>query len=278
MKTVGTGKTGPDSVRAMEAGMIGAIAQWCECLHGSDPLLMSLEFIGNGLGAQAVALARHGRLGQEGRVLSWDGGGADVRGGPVERSYARAVIGEYFDKARPGTLWFRSMIDDTQAPELAALHRRRHLHELVVIPLETSERGIDLLELHFEDPLRNYQHALLNILAPVLTRTWKNRARGLFTEALLRVGPRPQEVPAAPILSIDNPARLSRAEYRVCLFLSRGLTMDELKAELGICESTLRTHLSNLYAKTGTANAAELIYQLVSVAPFSPEQSRHRVA
>ena len=39
-------------------------------------------------------------------------------------------------------------------------------------------------------------------------------------------------------------------------------------AELGIKESTLRTHLSNLYSKTGARNLAELTFQLVSGLPF----------
>ena len=72
----------------------------------------------------------------------------------------------------------------------------------------------------------------------------------------------------SPILSADNPARLSRSEYRVCLLLRHGQSPDQMLAELGIKESTLRTHLSNLYAKTGARNLAELTFQLVSELPF----------
>jgi DNA-binding CsgD family transcriptional regulator len=111
---------------------------------------------------------------------------------------------------------------------------------------------------------------LLNSLAPVLSETWRNRAQGLFTENLLHRA----EVHRAPqggkaILSTDNPARLSRAEYRVGLMLSRGLSTDEVKSALNIRESTLRTHLGNLYAKTHAQSLSELVYLLVSASPMA---------
>lgn len=261
---------GQETSRAIEVGMIGPIAQWCECLHGTDPLLKSLQMLATGLGAEAVVLARYGSVkGGETRAIFWDGCKDSAIVGRVERGFAHAVLGRFFDKARAGSLWFKSMIEDDLAPDLAAFHERRRLAELVVIPLQIGERTSDMLELHFAERPRAYQQAVLNVLGPVLARTWHNRARGLFTEALLRATPRTAVPEGVPILSMENPARLSRAEYRVCLLLSRGLTMDEIKGELKISDSTLRTHLSNLYAKTGSANAGELIYQLVSIRPFT---------
>jgi len=261
---------GAQMSHAIEAGMIGAIAQWCECLHGTDPLLKALQMLADGLDAEAVVLARYGRAQcGESRAICWDSNKDSRIGGRAERGYARAVLGGFFDKARAGSLWFKSMVEDGLSADLAAFHERRRLSELIVIPLQIGERTSDMLELHFAERPRAYQQAVLNVLGPVLARTWHNRARGLFTEALLRAAPRAALPEGVPILSMENPARLSRAEYRVCLLLSRGLTMDEVKAELTISDSTLRTHLSNLYAKTGSANAGELIYQLVSIRPFA---------
>lgn len=264
-----------DSSLIAEVGLIGAVAQWCECLHGRDPLLRSLEVLGQGLSAEIVALARYSLDGRRAvRSVTWDRSGTEPRGGPADKGYAQALIGPYFEAARPGSLWFRSMIDISASSELAEFHNSRHLRELAVIPLETNGRSIDTFELHFHDRLRNHQQVILNSLAPVLTRTWRNRAEGLFTEALLRSAPSADTTDTAPILSVENPARLSRAEYRVSLLLSRGMSIQQVKEELGIRESTLRSHLSNLYAKTNCSNLSEFVFCLASPAPKGTEPAR----
>lgn len=258
-----------------EIGLIGAVAQWCECLHGRDPLLRALEVLGQGLRAEIVALARYSHDGRAAsRSLTWDRSAVEQRVARVERGFAQALIGPYFEAARPGSVWFRSMIDNDATSEIAEFHASRHLRELVIIPLETSGRSIDTFELHFHDRLRSQQQVIINSLAPVLARTWRNRAEGLFTEALLRSAPAPSHTNIAQILSAENPARLSRAEYRVSLLLSRGLSIQQVKDELGIRESTLRSHLSNLYAKTNCSNLSELVFCLASSTSTRSEAGR----
>ncbi len=261
---------GSGSIHVAETGMIGAVAQWCECLHGRDPLLKSLQMLVSGLGAEIVAVVRYARgATTAGRTVASDRAARDVRGGRLDCGFAKSLMAPYFDAARPGSLWFRSMVEDDRTSALAEFHAARQLRELVVIPLESNARFIDTIEVHFDDLLRGHQQMILNSLGPILARTWQNRAQGLFTEALLRHAPTPLTTSHAPILSIENPAGLSRAEYRVCLMLSRGLSVDHVKAELCIRESTLRTHLGNLYAKTCSSNLSELIYRLTSGTPFS---------
>ena len=86
-----------------------------------------------------------------------------------------------------------------------------------------------------------------------------------MTEILLNRRPqKPELSPSAELLGDANPARLSRAEFRVCLMLSRGLSLKVVREQLGIGESTLRTHLRSIYAKTNTENQAELLYRLLS--------------
>lgn len=75
------------------------------------------------------------------------------------------------------------------------------------------------------------------------------------------------------ILSAENPARLSRAEYRVCLKLSRGRTLESVQFELGVTRATVRTHLRNIYAKTNTTSQPELISRLLVSAAV--RQGRH---
>lgn len=71
-----------------------------------------------------------------------------------------------------------------------------------------------------------------------------------------------------PILSFGNPARLSRAEFRLCTLLAAGLSTKQVREELGISQSTLRSHLRQIHAKTGTATLADLLYRLL--APEGP--------
>lgn len=246
-----------------EVGLIGAVALWCECLHGRDPLLRALEVLGLGLNAEIVALARYPHDGQGAvRTVVWDRGAGSRMS--ADRGFAKALIGPYFEAARPGSLWFRSTVESGGASGIAEFHAARHLRELAVIPLHAGNRVIDCFEMHFAERLRSQQQVILNALAPVLARTWRNRAEGLFTEALLRAVPRADREDVAPILSAENPKRLSRAEYRVSLLLSRGMTIEEVKRELHIRDSTLRSHLSSLYAKTNCANLSELVFCLAS--------------
>jgi DNA-binding CsgD family transcriptional regulator len=252
-----------------EVGLIGAVAQWCECLHGHDPLHKSLEVLARGVGADIVALARYSRDSTaSSRVVAWDRIAAEEGPARTDRGFARSLMGPYFEAARPGSLWFRSMVESGSAADLEEFHLSRHLRELAIVPLQTVPRFIDTVEFHFRDRLRNHQQLILNSLAPVLARTWHNRAQGLFTEAMLRLAPASVDTDLAPLLSAENPARLSRAEYRVSLLLSHGMSTKEVQSELGISESTLRSHLGNLYAKTNCANLSELIFRLKSVPPI----------
>ena len=82
------------------------------------------------------------------------------------------------------------------------------------------------------------------------------RARALAASERLK--------PDAPILGVANPAKLSRAEFRVCLLLSRGLSVKGVTAELGLSEATVRSHLRSIYSKTEVAGLPELLYRILS--------------
>ena len=71
--------------------------------------------------------------------------------------------------------------------------------------------------------------------------------------------------PEEAILGVSNPANLSRAEFRVCLLLSRGLSVKAVSEDLNLSENTIRSHLRAIYAKTETASLPELIYLIMSV-------------
>ena len=70
--------------------------------------------------------------------------------------------------------------------------------------------------------------------------------------------------PEEAILGISNPAKLSRAEFRVCLLLSRGLSIKGVTDELSLSEATVRSHLRSIYSKTEASGLPELVYRLLS--------------
>ncbi len=78
---------------------------------------------------------------------------------------------------------------------------------------------------------------------------------------------RRESAKAPAILGDTNPARFSRAEFRLCHLLSTGLGMKAVQAELGISDSTFRTHLRNIHDKTGTRGEAALLQLLLNAPP-----------
>lgn len=256
------------SAQPADLGIIGAIATWCECLQGKDTLSEALRQLAEGVNAEAVALARSSRDSYGDSVsIVYDKLPQKASAPRLERSFARTMLGSYFVSAKPGSVWFKSMVDVDHDPALLDFHARRRLTELAVVPIATSEKSLDFLEFHFATPLGPNGYAILNMVVSTLTRTWSNRKPGLFTDAMLRRKAPDKTGTAAPILGCDNPARLSRAEFRVCLLLSRGLSKQRIVNELDISRSTLRTHLRSVYLKTGTNSHSELLYKLLSPIP-----------
>ena len=257
----------PDD-RKDEVQLIEAIAFWCECLQGKLALRQGLQMIAESLGADAVALTRLGReCGTIGRSIIID---RRVRAGQekLSRSYAASVLGKYVSQPKPATIWYSTMMDGDGDPALAAFQRHRRFTEIAVIPLTVEEKAVDFLELHFADRLDADRVAKLNMALSTLCRTWTRRAPGLFTENILRSAQAAApEHDGSVLLGMTNPARLSRAEYRVCVLLSRGLSTKAIQSELAISASTLRTHLRNAYAKTGTQRQVELTVRLLTSRP-----------
>lgn len=259
------------SILAAETGMIAPVARWCECLHGCAPFKDALGSLTSAINGAAAAVCRLPVNGGQSAGAVYYDSAAGRRGVRVlDRSYAQAVLGTYLDKAKPGLIWYKSMSGQGADPALENFHAARKLAELAVIPLTSGGRTADFLELHFASRPGAVQQALLNMISDTLVHTWENRAPGLYMEACLnnRRAGRSAAI-QAHLLSMGNPAQLSRAEYRVCVLLSKGQQADRVQSQLGISKSTLRTHLRNIYAKTGTRNLSELVYQLVSVDAFS---------
>jgi DNA-binding CsgD family transcriptional regulator len=60
---------------------------------------------------------------------------------------------------------------------------------------------------------------------------------------------------------------LTLAERRVLRTVAQGLGPQDAADELGVTLATVRTHLQNLFAKTGTARQADLLRLLMTATP-----------
>lgn len=267
--------------------VLDGIAGWCGGLHGSMPLTDALKSLATGLGAEAAALSRHLRTEERPRTVAL----FDAREGEddlpqLRRALCRDVMGYLYEKARPSTVWFLSdLVDDaawTGTEMLNNWRLTREMDEIVALPLSGNQQQHDYIEFHFAQPLARSERLEIEAMMPTVVRSWAGRKTGLVTQA--RMDDRMVAARSAaqagkqkkwnePILGMSNPARLSRAEFRVCLLLSRGLSVKGVTDELGLSEATVRTHLRSIYSKTETSGIAELLYRILSSDPEAPTEA-----
>jgi DNA-binding CsgD family transcriptional regulator len=245
--------------------LIDAVYRWCECVQGQEVVDRALKAIGDSLGSEALAISRV-RIGAGAttRILAYDAMPANAPLPRLQRSFAVSILSDFLASARPGTVWLRSAVEVEADPALELFHSRRNMRELAIVPLATEQSHSDFLEIHFVNPLTPGQHAVLNSLAMTLSEAWRKRSQGIFVSSVLsKEDEDDKPIYGTDLLGHRNPARLSRAEFRICLLLTRGVTLSSICDELSIARSTLRTHLRNIYAKTATENLPDLLYLLL---------------
>lgn len=247
------------------ANFIETTANWCSCLQGQKPILRILDELANAMGAGLVLLSRVPKdPNMPSRALSSETR-PDNYGSASARSFARNIMGGYLTGAKPGSVWVQSVVAPDHDEDLARFQRMRQFHELALIPLQSTDKHGDFLEFHFPRATSSNAFAHLNMIAPTLAATWQTRAAGTFTDSLLRHSkPKRNDGHQPMALSFENPCKFSRAEYRICVMFSRGLDSAAIREELGISQSTLSTHLGNIYAKTGCTGQRELVFFLMS--------------
>ncbi|QMU59800.1 MAG: helix-turn-helix transcriptional regulator [Boseongicola sp.] len=257
--------------------ILDGIASWCGALHGSMPLDEALAALGNAISAEAAVVSRDSRNEGRSRVVAQ----FDVRDGDrmvdqIKRAYASEVLGGYFNKIQAGAVWFLSdhLADPDFVPSenLNNWRANRAVSDVAIVALETTGIQFDYLEFHFSRDLSHSDKTEAERVFPTLVRAWAGRKTGLVTQSQMdermiqaRIRATSSRIGVEEdILGVSNPAKLSRAEFRVCLLLSRGLAVKAVTEELGLSEATVRSHLRSIYAKTATKGLAELVYRILS--------------
>ncbi len=264
-----------DSVQgahSVSADLIEVIASWSEVLHGGGSLSDAFRELVRVLGAEAGVFVRRVPGGAFARVIALIDEKGDRSGRPLRGSLADNLFGSYLDGARPATVWLASEhadeTDATASAQLTVWQSARKCREMAVLVLANTAHARDHIELHFSQPLGPECVARIGAILPTLVRTWNRRSAGVVSlqatekHAAGDTDPAPLEA-GVPLLSMGNPAGLSRAEFRVCVLLSRGLSVKGLLAELGLSEATVRSHLRSIYSKTGARSLAELVFRLM---------------
>ena len=246
-----------------------AVVSWCEALNGAVSLQTALTDLVAGLGAEAGVIVRTQMNDPRPvRIAHCDlARGTPTR--PLQRCFADAYFGPLIYRARSATIWqARAHADDaTGDPSLAEWQAARRMKEFVVLVLSSGPQTRDHIELHFREPLSVAVETSISCMLPGMVRVWASRRVGLITRTIINHRSNAASdfhtVGRVKILGSENPLRLSRAEFRVCLLLGSGLMVQAVAKELSLSEATVRTHLRNIYSKTECNSLAELVFRLM---------------
>lgn len=257
--------------------VLDGIAAWCGGLHGSMTLQEALSALAQGLNAQTAAISRHYHKHEDApRAVALYDSESNNCDTPIllKRALCLDVLGYLFSKARAATIWFDSDLSDDPAWQPTEVLKNwklvREIDEVVVISLATSHQYNDFIEFHFNRELSRAERLEMESLVQTIVRSWAGRKPGLVTQATVddrfMRARKEKETKQwdVPLLSMANPAKLSRAEFRVCVLISHGLSIKGICDELDLSENTVRSHLRAIYGKTGASGMSELLYRILS--------------
>lgn len=195
------------------------------------------------------------------------------------RSFVATLLGDLLHRTSPGSV---IMLTEMCPGRETEDHLDQFgLREVVVLSLSREQDFSDYLELHFARRPLEHNCQLLKMLGSVLSQSWRERARGAV-ESLIAGQSFPvvqdRGVNTSNVLDEDNPAGLTRAEYRICALVQEGVLPNQLAKILQVSNSTFRAHLSAIYCKTGVSGHIELVHLLHrSGAEASGERSKQSV-
>jgi len=273
----------------IDAGLsLKAIARWSEALQKHDRLEEAIDLVARTVGAELSLMLRFTANNRRPARLCVSGAlAARFTAHPEAGEFSRLMLADYMAAARTGSVWVLSEHDrdatDRAGPNTARWMARAHIRDAVTVVLGRDEAATDLLEMQFTARLTRARLDFIRVFAASLADSWGRRQHGLVPDLLRH---RRQHLTLlarhdaeTDLLDPSNPAGLTRSEYRVCLLLKRGLRPAAVRKELGVSQSTLRTHLRHIYAKTENEGQVDLVFRLLKgIRETEKEQHKARIA
>ena len=259
---------------AFATSSILTFVKWCQ--RRTDPKT-AFRMIGNSVGAQVIGVSRWNVERQHLKVATILE--PELPSSKLDRSagMAAVVCGPYIESIKAGSVILLSEVLDNRGvsdPKLEQWLFKRNIKEIAVICIKADARSRDFIELHFSKPPKASWNYLTHTLAPSLAEIYAGRVPGLMMEAHLSgtqngIGTG-SETWSGELLSMANPAQLTRSEWKICALIANGLSKEGISRELTLKPCTIQTHLRNIYAKCGYERFHELALRLVS-----PEERAH---
>lgn len=227
---------------ARQAMAVGAM--FAAACHGAMPLTRSLAALRHLSGAENLTLIRDVMKDQTYLVATTAARHTELD--PQTAAFA-AHLGQQVATMVPGHV----LIDPARTDQVA-------------IVLMTAPCFVDLLI------VRGGARHLLSDFGAMAAPIWAGRRSGLVIAAITQLQDLVRnaavvatpEIPAGRLLSAENPAGLTPAEFRVAICLKEGLKPLAISERLEISMPTVRTHLRNIYAKTGLDGMSAVVHRL----------------
>lgn len=256
------------SLQSRTSESFGIVADWTQALIAKGDLGEVLERVMQLLKADAAVISRLSTEGNTTRYVER----CYVQTGKVwstpPRSYVKTVIGENLPTAIRGSIWKlsdRRSCDYTKVPSVDSEFPEQ-LMEIIMSPMEVHKGHADIFELHYCHRPTQHDLDFAIMLIGTLSSGWHRRVSGFVVKRLTQnrkyICLNNNDQDDIPILDVENPAGLSRCEFRICSLLQEGMTVNVIAKTLSIAPVTVRTHLSSAFSKTGTCNQVGLLYEL----------------
>ena len=255
---------------------ISGILRFAHWVQGCGELEPSLACLAELFDATRCALIR---VNSESMAVEFIGAGdasEDRDEDHLVETFAAHILASDLRREHKGSVRFLSRM--TQLPyrlrggvdrQLADLN----IEDIAFVCLDAGESGIVLLEFQYSVRPDSRCRRIVDWIVPKLLRAYgAGRHRQIDTEISKMQGMIADRdghlanSDAQPILSVENPAGLTRCEWRVCELASRGLAAKSIACELDVTCNTVRTHLRSIYYKTGVTGYHELVFALISQA------------
>lgn len=244
------------------------VVEWTQALCGNGSVSRSVNCLMRLANADAVLIVRMQKKDWKTKHIAR----CCVQQGKIwpsqPQTQAELVIGECISTARPGSVWKLSdlVLSDASPMSHCQPQRPEGLVEVILIPLDVTGAQVDYIELHYSIHPQTFELDLISALAPTLSSGWSKRLPGTVAANSEVLRSHRSKFNSnnrfVPILDPHNPADLSRCEFRVCAMMKEGMTVKTISETLSIGPTTVRSHLSSIFSKTGATSQVELLHLL----------------